>query len=90
MTWAAISLPRSVDFGFARLDRGGDRRQVAADDHGDVAAAELLLADDLDVGRLAGRVDRLEHGGETLGFDEAQCERSSLGSWHGLFSAGSG
>ena len=72
MTWAAISLPRPSTFSLPAATARSHGGEFALDDDGDVAAAEFLLADHLDVGGFAGGVDGLEDGGEALGLDEAQ------------------
>lgn len=66
-----------------RVDRGVDGGDVALNDHRDIASAEFFFADDLHIGRFAGGVDRLEHGRETLRFDESECIGSLFG--HGGF-----
>ena len=70
---AGDELAEAADFGDAGFDGGFHGGDVALDDDGDVAAAELFLAEHFDVGRLAGAVDGLEDGGEALRFDEAEC-----------------
>src|SRR5205085_11613715 len=57
----------------AGLGRGLHRRNVAAHDGGDVAAADLLVADQLDLRGFYHRVGGLDHADEALGLDEAQC-----------------
>src|SRR5207253_8978481 len=44
----------------------------ATDDRGDVAAADLLVPDELDLGGLHHRVGGLDHSDEALRFDESQ------------------
>mgnify|MGYP006197546723 CR=1 FL=1 len=54
------------------------RRDVAFNYHRDVAAAEFFLANDLDVGRLAGTVDRLEDGREAQALEPPRGSRSQV------------
>ncbi len=84
MTWAAMSLPRPSTLALPASMAARHRGDVALDDHGDVAAAELLAGQHLDVGRLAGRVDGLEDGGEALRLDQAHGEIGLLRSWLAL------
>ena len=53
---------------FARLDRGLDAAHVASHDDRHVAAADLYLLYDLDVGGLAHGVGRLYRAGEAARF----------------------
>src|SRR5262249_49878691 len=55
------------------LGRRLHRRDVAADDGGHVAAADLLVPDQLDAGRLHHRVRGFDHTDEALGLDHSQC-----------------
>src|ERR1043165_2095125 len=55
------------------VGRGLDRRHVAAHDGGDEARADLLVADERDVGGLHHRVSRLDHRHQSLGLDHSQC-----------------
>lgn len=71
------------DFGLARINGRLHGSDVAFDDHGDVATAELLFADDVYVGCFASAVDGLEHGSEALRLDKTQGER--YGVTHGGF-----
>src|SRR3569623_2740876 len=56
----------------AGLGRRLDGRDIATDDRGDVAAAGLLVADELDLGSLAHGVGRLAHADETYDFDHSK------------------
>src|SRR6185436_17455750 len=56
----------------ACLGGGLDRRDVAAHDRGHVAAAGLLVANELDVGRLDHRIGGFDHADETLDFDHSK------------------
>src|SRR5438477_7782566 len=61
------------------VGRGLDRAHVAAHEDGDVARADVLLADELDVGGLDHRVGGLDRADETLGLDHSECfERHSF------------
>ena len=73
MMWVATTSPTFAALRDARLDRGLHRRDVAAHDGGHVAAAGLLVADELDLGGLHHRVGRLDHRGEPAGLDHSQC-----------------
>ena len=55
----------------ARVDRRLDRGDVARHERGDQAAADLLPADEVDVGRLQHRVAGLDQGDEPLALDHA-------------------
>ena len=60
---------QAFDFHFTRFDGCLDRDDVAFDDDRHVSTAEFLLADDFDIRRFAGGVDRFEDGGEALRFN---------------------
>ena len=57
----------------AGVDRRLDGRHVAGHEGRDQAAADLVPADQLDVGRLEHRVAGFHQGDEPLGFDHAEC-----------------
>src|SRR5262249_11154307 len=57
----------------AGVDRGLHGRHVAPDDRGDVAAARLLVPDELDLGGLDHGVGRLDHRRERARFNHSQC-----------------
>ena len=56
----------------AGIGRGLHRADVAAHHDGDVAGADVFLADQDDVGRLDHRVGRLDRADQTRGFDESE------------------
>ena len=56
----------------AGIGRGLDRRHVAGHERRDHAAADLVPAQELDVGSLQHRIGSLEQGDEALGLDHAQ------------------
>src|SRR5919199_389181 len=65
--------------GRARVRGRLDRAHVAAHEDGDVAGADVLLADESDVGRLDHRVRGLDRAHEALGLDHSECfQRHSL------------
>ena len=56
----------------AGVGRGFHGRDVAAHDRGHVAGADLLPADQRDLGGLHHRVGRLDHRDQALGFDHPE------------------
>ena len=56
----------------AGLDGRADAADVAPDQRGDEAAADLHAAGQVDVGRLEHRVGRLDHADQALGLDQAE------------------
>ena len=56
----------------AGVGGGLDRADVAADEHGDVAGADVFLADQDDVGGLDHGVGGLDRADEAAGFDHAE------------------
>ena len=56
----------------AGIDSGSHRADVAADERRDISAADLHLAGQGDVGRLAHRVGGCDGGDQALGFDQAE------------------
>ena len=69
----ADQLAHALSCRAARLHGGLDRTHVAADHHGDQAAADVLLADEMNVGRLDHGVGRLDGAHQPAGFNHAQC-----------------
>ena len=59
--------------GRAGIGRGLDRADVAAREHRDVAGADVLLADEHDVGGFDHRVGGLDGADEAARFDHAEC-----------------
>jgi len=70
MTWTLISSPTLRRPG---VGRGLDRAHVAAHEDGDVARADVLLADELYVGGLDHRVRGLDRADEAFGLDHSEC-----------------
>ena len=58
--------------GGARIGRRFDGAHIAAHHHGDVAGADVFLADQRDVGGLYHRIGRLDGPDQSAGFDETQ------------------
>ena len=56
----------------ARFGRRLDGRDIAAHHRGDVPATGLLVADELDLGRLDHRVGGFDHADETFDFDHSK------------------
>src|SRR5437868_7057722 len=55
------------------IDGGANRRYVAAECDGHQAAADLVLLDEFDVGRLQRCIARLDGGDDAFGFDQSDC-----------------
>ena len=67
--------------GRARIGRGLDRADVAAREHGDVAGADVFLADEGDVRGLDHRIGGLDGADEAARFNHAEgvcCHADSM------------
>src|SRR5207245_6567540 len=57
----------------ACIDGGANGRHVATESDGHQAAADLVLLDELDVGRLERCIAGLDGGDDAFGFDQSDC-----------------
>ena len=69
MTWTEIELADAARGGGAGVGGGLDGADVAADHDGDVAGADVFLADQDDVGGLDHGIGGLDRADETMRFD---------------------
>src|SRR5437667_277586 len=69
----AAQLAHALRRALPRLGGRLDRRDVAANDRGDEAAADALVTDQLHARRLDHRVGRFDHADKTLRLDHSEC-----------------
>ena len=70
---AAVQLANALCSRCACVDRSLDRADIAAHHNGNEAGADLLLADEMNVGRLDHGVGRFHGADQAAGFHHTEC-----------------